>query len=112
MCSLSLLTHVCFLLLLLLLLLSLLQYVPGSIGGLLASGLGRFGIMKDIIRPKISDGDIVVIYVVGNVSPLELKLSQEAASKWASHTKRKKHVLIGGLDVSPAKAFARDTLSL
>lgn len=67
-----------------------LEYVPGSLGGLLASRLGRFGFKS---KPKIGESEIVVIFILGPVSPLEVKLCCEREAEG-------KAVIIGGLDLA------------
>jgi len=73
-----------------------LKYVPGSLGGLLASGLGRFGFKS---KPKVSDSDVAVIFVLGQISPLEVKLCAECRAEG-------KTVVLGALDVTRPDKFA------
>lgn len=77
-----------------------LEFVPGSLGGMLASGLGRFGFKTADIQPKPGDADTVVIFVLGQVSPLEVKLCADRKGGG-------KDVFMGSLDVGKPETFAR-----
>ena len=81
-----------------------LEYMPASIGGLLASGLGRrFGFKS---KPKISDSDIVVVFILGDVSQLEIKLALTAAESG----QKGQTILLGSLDVTSPGKFILDLI--
>lgn len=70
-------------------------YFPASIGGLLASGLGRFGLRQS--KPKVSDGDVLVVFVLGGLSALEMGMLSSADQD----------VILGGVDVEGSEDALR-----
>mmetsp|Transcript_4399 Transcript_4399/g.11405 ORF Transcript_4399/g.11405 Transcript_4399/m.11405 type:complete len:655 (-) Transcript_4399:28-1992(-) len=77
-------------------------FVPGTIGGILASGLGHFGLSQR--KPKVGDSEMVVLFVLGGISPLEIKLVKETVSKLVPD----RNVLLGATHVVGANDMHRD----
>ena len=75
------------------------QAIPGlyhataSLRGLLKSGLGRFGLQK---QPHPSDHSVVMIFVVGGVSMLELREVHQEVDSLLSLGGKCPQILTGG----------------
>jgi hypothetical protein len=54
-----------------------LTHVPSSLGGLLKSGFGLFGLQA---KPKPGDADVALLFVLGGVSAAELRDAREGAA--------------------------------
>ena len=75
------------------------QAIPGlyhataSIRSLLKSGLGRFGLQK---QPHPADNAVVILFVVGGISMLELREVQQELDIHMSHGGKLPQLLTGG----------------
>jgi hypothetical protein len=77
------------------------------VGGLLSKGLGRLG-LQSLRGPKAKPADfpLVMVFVVGGVSPLEIREVRQEVSE--QEFRKKPRVLVGGTClVSPEDVVAR-----
>ena len=63
-----------------------LQHVTDSLGGLLLSGLGRFGLRFEA-PPQPWEHSLVILFVVGGISTREIRELQVRLPKYASPTR-------------------------
>ena len=70
-----------------------LYHATASIRSLLKSGLGRFGLQK---QPHPADNAVVIMFVVGGISMLELREVQQAVDNQISQGGKLPQLLTGG----------------
>ncbi|KAL3161673.1 hypothetical protein ABBQ38_008774 [Trebouxia sp. C0009 RCD-2024] len=70
-----------------------LYHATASIRSLLKSGLGRFGLQK---QPHPADNTVVILFVVGGISMLELREVQQAVDNQTSQGGKLPQLLTGG----------------
>ncbi|KAL3161558.1 hypothetical protein ABBQ32_010425 [Trebouxia sp. C0010 RCD-2024] len=70
-----------------------LYHATASIRSLLKSGLGRFGLQK---QPHPADNAVVILFVVGGISMLELREVQQAVDNQTSQGGKLPQLLTGG----------------
>ena len=70
-----------------------LYHATASIRSLLKSGLGHFGLQK---QPHPADNAVVILFVVGGVSMLELREVQQELDMQMSHGGKLPQLLTGG----------------
>lgn len=70
-----------------------LYHATASIRSLLKSGLGRFGLQK---QPHPADNAVVILFVVGGISMLELREIQQAVDNQISQGGKLPQLLTGG----------------
>ena len=70
-----------------------LYHATASIRSLLKSGLGRFGLQK---QPHPADSAVVIVFVVGGVSMLELREVQQEVDLHMSQGRKLPQLILGG----------------